>query len=226
MTLLLSMLPLYLVGNLHCAGMCGPLVLMIGQHRFRYFYLVGRLLSFTLAGAIAGEAGAVVDFVLKQYQIPAIACFFFGFAILAIGFMSLLGISYPGYKWLANKTKPFNQSLSLLILQDKPFATFLFGFFTLVLPCGQTLIVFSACALSGDLWVGLINGFVFALLTSPSLVLAMHAHHFFFKFKHHYKLLLGLSALLIGTLSICRGFAEIDLIPHLILNQRLHIILY
>ena len=57
MTLLLTMLPLYLFGNVHCLGMCGPLVMLIGQHHFRYFYFVGRTLSFTLAGGLAGAAG-------------------------------------------------------------------------------------------------------------------------------------------------------------------------
>ncbi len=220
------MLPLYLFGNLHCAGMCGPLVMMIGHHDYRYFYFLGRLLSFTLAGTIAGEAGAVLNAFLKQYQIPAVACFVFGGVIIGIGILSLLNRPYPGYRWLADKTRPLNKSLSLLMLRDKPLPAFLFGFFTVALPCGQTLIVFSACALSGDLWVGMLNGFVFALLTSPSLFLAMQAHHFFFRLKHYYRFLLGLSALLIGGLSVCRGLADLDLIPHLIISQTLHIVLY
>ena len=34
MTLFLAMLPIYLFGNIHCFGMCGPLAMMIGHHRF------------------------------------------------------------------------------------------------------------------------------------------------------------------------------------------------
>ena len=198
MTLLLTMLPLYIFGNLHCLGMCGPLVMMIGKHRFRYFYFAGRLFSFTLAGLLAGEAGAVLQVILKQYHIPILTSFLFGTVILLAALFSLLGWQYPGYHLLARRLAGVNQSLSLLMLRDQPWPSFLFGFFTIALPCGQTLIVFSACALSGDLWVGLINGFVFALLTTPSLFMAMHAHRLFFNLKKHYNMIIGILGLMVG----------------------------
>lgn len=218
MALLFAMLPIYLFGNLHCIGMCGPLVMMIGQHRYRYFYFLGRLMSFTLAGMIAGEAGAVLALFLKQYHVSALASFFFGSVIFAVGIYSLLGRHYPGHQWLAKRLAPFNHNLSLLMLRDQPWPSFLFGFFTVALPCGQTLVVFSACALAGSLWVGFVNGFAFALLTSPALLLAMNAQSLLHRAKRHYNVIMGVCSLLIGALALCRGFAEIDLIPHLILN--------
>jgi len=44
---------------------------MIGRHKFRNFYFLGRLFSFTLAGTLAGELGSVLNVVLKQYHIQA-----------------------------------------------------------------------------------------------------------------------------------------------------------
>lgn len=218
MSLLLAMLPIYLFGNLHCLGMCGPLVMMIGQHRYRYFYFLGRTLSFTLAGAVAGAIGAVAHVFFKQYHLAEAISFFFGGVLLMLGFSTLAGWHYPGYQWLAKRLAVINQNLSLLMLRDKAWPAFLFGFFTLALPCGQTLIVFSACALSGDMWVGFINGLAFALLTSPSLVLAMQAHTFLFRAKKYYQTVIGLSAILVGFLAILRGLAEMDIISHWILN--------
>ena len=61
MSLLITMLPLYLLGNLHCIGMCGPLVMLLGQQRCRAFYFLGRTLSFTLAGLLAGALGSVLQ---------------------------------------------------------------------------------------------------------------------------------------------------------------------
>ncbi len=230
MTLLLTMLPLYLFGNLHCMGMCGPLVMMIGHHRYRYLYFLGRTLSFTLAGLIAGEAGAVLTIVLKKYHLSALVSLLFGAIILVIGFFSLMRWRFPGNSFLAKRLASVNHTLSLLLLRDLPWPTFLFGFFTLALPCGQTLIVFSACALYGDPFAGLLNGLAFALLTSPALVAAMHAHRLFQRFKNHYDTLLGLSALVIGALAICRGLAELDIMPHLILNPQAsphyHLVIY
>jgi hypothetical protein len=230
MTLMLTMLPIYVFGNLHCLGMCGPLVMMIGKHQYRYFYFFGRILSFTLAGMLAGEVGAVLQVVLGQYHLSAAVSLLFGLIIFFIGLLTIKGWQYPGYHFLAKRLAKVNHSLSLLMLKDQPFPAFLFGFFTIALPCGQTLIVFSACALSGDVWVGLLNGFVFALLTTPSLVLAMHAHKLFFNWKKHYNTIVGIFGLIVGVLAILRGLAEFSLISHWVLNpfsdSAYHIVIY
>jgi len=219
MTLLLTMLPLYLFGNLHCLGMCGPLVMMIGTHQFRYYYFFGRILSFTIAGTLAGGFGAVIQVFLEYYQIPAAMSFLFGGLILMIGICTLLHWQYPAQNRIAQLLKPFQHTLSTLMLRDLPLPAFLFGFFTLALPCGQTLIVFSACALSGDLFTGMVNGFVFALLTTPSLWIAMHATLLFQRLKKHYNTFIGIGGIIIGGLAICRGLAQIEVIPHLVLNS-------
>ena len=218
MSTLLAMLPLYLLGNFHCIGMCGPLVMMIGHHRYRWFYYLGRTLSFTLAGGLAGGLGAVLDLFLRQYHLGAVVSFIFGTALILIGLSYLIGIKLPSFK--------FGSNLSLLMLKDQALPTFLFGFFTVFLPCGQTLVVFSACALSGSAAVGLLNGFAFALLTTPSLFIAMHAHSLFSGAKQYYNQVLGVFSLLIGLFAICRGFADLGVIPHLVLSQEWHIVIF
>lgn len=215
MTLLIAMLPFYLLGNLHCLGMCGPLAMMLGAHRFRFFYFAGRLFSFTVAGALAGEAGAVLNVFLNYYHLSAGASLLFGALIFGTGFLGLLGRSFPGQSAIAKLMARANGSLSLLILRDQPLATFLFGFLTIALPCGQSLVVFSACALSGSLLIGLLNGFAFALLTSPALFFAMHAHALLGSAKRYYQSATNLIALAVGIIALCRGFAELDLLPHI-----------
>ncbi len=214
----MAMLPIYLFGNLHCLGMCGPLVMMLGQHRYRYFYFLGRTLSFSLAGMVAGAVGAVADTFFKRYHLTEVTSFLFGGILLLLGVFTLAGWSYPGYAWFSRRLAKASQGLSLLMLRDQAFPTFLFGFFTLALPCGQTLIVFSACALSGDAYVGLLNGLAFALLTSPSLFFAMQAHALLRQAKKYYQSVIGLSALLVGAIAILRGLAEMGWISHWILN--------
>lgn len=230
MTLFFTLLPVYIFGNMHCLGMCGPLVMMIGQHRHRFYYFFGRLLSFSLAGMLAGEAGAVLQLILKNFHIAEGMSFIFGSLIFMIGLSTLFGWTLIPLKWLSPSLSSINKNLSTLMLQDSRSSTFLFGFFTVALPCGQTLLVFSACALTGSGWIGLFNGFALALLTSPSLYFAMHMHHMFSKFKKHHNKVIGFSSLIIGVLAICRGFAEIDMIPHLILNPEspthYHIVIY
>lgn len=225
MSLLFTLFPLYLLGNLHCIGMCGPLAMLLGTHRYRNFYFLGRLASFTLAGAAAGEAGAVLGLFLNRYAISSGASFLFGVVMLLVGAYSLGGKTYPGYFWLSKKMKKTNQKLSLFLLKDRAWPAFLFGFFTLSLPCGQTILVFSACALAGDLWTGTLNGFAFASLTTPSLWLAMRACRWLQKSKKYYTTLLGIFSLFIGILAILRGLADRGAIPHLSFSSY-HLILY
>lgn len=226
MTLFWTMLPIYILGNLHCLGMCGPLALMLGQHRYRYFYFFGRLCSFTLAGLLAGGIGAILALTLHKFHVSIISSFLFGGLFLAVGLASLVRCPYPGYQKIASWLKPFNDRLSILMLRDEPWAAFLFGFFTIALPCGQTLIVFSACALSGSPLAGIWNGCAFALLTSPSLLLAMHAHSLLKQAKRHYQTILGICSLAVGGLTICRGLADAEMIPHWILSQAYHVVVF
>lgn len=225
MQLLISMLPFYLMGNFHCLGMCGPLVMIIGQHRYRYWYFLGRLLSYGLAGAAAGGAGALINVILKEYQLGALTSFIFGGMILVIGISGFLGWKVPAMPKNVLGIS-FQKKISTLLLKDKPEASFLFGFLTVSLPCGQTMVVFSACALSGDLGVGLLNGLAFALLTSPSLFISMSAYKLMGSWRQQANQSLHLLAILVGILAICRGLAEFEYIPHLVLSQKYHVVIF
>lgn len=224
MSLLISMLPLYLLGNLHCMGMCGPLAMMLGKNRYRYYYFFGRIMSFSAAGWIAGQAGAVLNLFFAQYHISFMASLLFGIVFVGSGLMLLTKVPVPPV--LTRQFATINQSLTVLMLKDEAWPTFLFGFFTIALPCGQTLLVFSACALAGDGAVGLLNGFVFALLTTPSLWLAMHARNLFAFAKQYYNTLIGGAAILVGLLSIARAAAEMGWIAHFVLSEQYHIVIY
>lgn len=219
MTLFLSLLPLYLFGNLHCIGMCGPLVMLLGQHHYRFFYFFGRLLSFSLAGFIAGGLGSILHLVLKKYYLAELMSFFCGILIINWGVRQLFGWKKNVSSYNENSiSSHFHRWISRLMLQDKGWSTFLFGFMTIVLPCGQTLVVFSACALTGSAWIGLANGFAFALLTSPSLIVAMHALRIFKNSKRYDRFIIGCCSVLVGTIACCRGMAELGWISHWILN--------
>ncbi|MBB64216.1 MAG: hypothetical protein CMO81_04060 [Waddliaceae bacterium] len=226
MKLLLTMLPIYLVGNLHCIGMCGPLAMLLSRHTHRNWYFIGRLFSFSLAGLIAGGIGWLFVATLKQGYVTAALSIGFGALIFLLGLSQLFHTILPINRWLSKKSARVTQSLTLLISRDHPWATFLFGLFTIALPCGQTLIVYSACALSASAWEGFINGFAFALLTSPALILAMNANKLLRRFHQYQSEIMGSLACLVGMLSILRGFADLEWIPHLVLSSEWHFVIY
>lgn len=222
MTLLLSMLPIYLLGNLHCIGMCGPLVMMIGKHNYRQWYFIGRLIAFTVAATFAALLGSVVNIFLHTYNLSSLLAILFGLTFISYGILKLLNLRIP----LPASSLNLSRLITPLILKDSPQSTFLFGLSTVLLPCGQTLLVFSACALSGDILTGTLNGAAFALLTTPSLWFAMHAHKLLSFGKKHYNTLIALAALIAGSIALCRGLADLNLIPHLILSENYHIVVF
>lgn len=230
MSLFFSLLPIYVFGNLHCMGMCGPLVLMLGRHRYRYYYFFGRGLSFTLAGGAAGGLGAVLHAVLKEFHVATLTSFLFGSAIIVYGILILFKINMIQRIPKNGLLHKIQVHLTTLMLRDRPLAVFLFGFFTLLLPCGQSIIVYSALALESNVWLGFFNGFIFALFTTPSLFLAMKAQALFKNLKFNSHLIFGYCALCVGGLAILRGCAEAGFIPHLVLNRWLpsefHLVLY
>lgn len=211
MTLTLSLLPLFVTGNLHCLGMCGPLVHTLSLHRFKYYYLLGRLCSYTLAGGLSGALGFLASF--GGFASLSIAI---GFFLIILAFNQI----YPlHFKWPA-------PNFIRLIMRDTPLSVFSFGALTLFLPCGQTLIVFAALALSGSFWIGAINGFLFALLTSPSLVLAMKIKRWMPQSHKIAKAIAFATSFAIGLISVLRGLADLGYVKHLTLSESFHIVLF
>jgi uncharacterized protein len=90
------------------------------------------------------------------------------------------------------------------------------------------LMVFSAIALYGDPLLGLINGFLFAALTSPSLIFAMHAAGWIKPKGTWARYLLPLAALPPAAMAFLRGFAEMGAIEHLsiVLPFQIHLVLF
>jgi len=222
MSFLISMLPIYLAGNLHCLGMCGPLVMAISTHPYRVLYFFGRALSFSLLGLISATFGMGLATMLKATGVSAGLSFAMGVMLLVSSVLSF----FPMPRLVGVRLARGSASLSMLLLKNRPSSTFYFGFFTPLLPCGQTLLVYSAIALYGDPLVGLINGFLFALLTSPSLVFAMRAAHMIK--RGHAVYVLPLAVIVPASMAFLRGFAELGLIEHASINLALgmHFVLY
>ena len=114
-----ALLPLYIFGNVHCFGMCGPLVMLIGTHRYRQFYFFGRILSFTLAGFVAGALGAVLHSFLKLYHLAEMISLSLGLLIILIGFNILFDWNLFRFVMKLKFLKSANHLLSNLLLKEK-----------------------------------------------------------------------------------------------------------
>lgn len=206
------LVPLFLLGNIHCLGMCGPIAMMLGKSPFRHFYLVGRATGFALAGLVAGAFGVVITATLQPYHLSALLSLFVG-AILIISTM------IPLFNRVAKWLEPLNQKMTVLLLKDKWWPTFLFGFATIILPCGQSLLVYSLAALTLDPLEGLSTTLLFALLTTPSLLFAFEMRRWLNSLYVRINYLLTSLTVTIGLLTCLRGLAEFGTIPHYILFE-------
>lgn len=215
MAFILSLIPLYLIGNFHCLGMCGPLVMWLSKHPFRNAYFLGRLFSFTLVGICAGELGFILTYFFKEWKISFILSLLFGLIFIFFGLSRF--IKLPSYqpKFLASQMRLFSNKIAPLVMKEKFLPIFIFGTATIVLPCGQSLMVFSLSALTESPLMGGINAAVFALLTTPSLWFAMQASSPFKLLKKYYQNIMGSFTIMIGILSLLRAFASEEMIPHL-----------
>lgn len=214
MSLLVAMFPIYVMGNFHCIGMCGPIAMLLGQSPFRGFYLLGRLVSFTLAGFIAGGFGEVLAIALTAYHIGGLLSILIGLIMILSGLYVFQSFKWPFLYKIERSIAPFREHLNALLFTKEPWPLFLVGFFTIALPCGQTLLVYSACALSGSAAIGMLNGFAFGLLTTPSLYLAMRGSGILARIKRYYKPIVGGLSICIGIIALLRGLADMELIPH------------
>jgi uncharacterized protein len=225
-----SLLPIYIFGNLHCASMCGPLVMLLAKHPHRRWYFVGRLFSFTAAGMLSAEMGVVLFSFLTHYHISAAFSLFFGTWIITMGACLLFKMRLPGSAWLAKRSFKLASLLGKLMTRNAFYAVFLFGASTLLLPCGQTVIVFSLIAVNCTPLSGLLHGFLFALFTSPSLIAAMRTSQFFCKQQSGYHLWMGAAVVFVGSLAFLRGIADLGMIKHFILNpsfpSQYHLVFY
>jgi sulfite exporter TauE/SafE len=161
-----------LASSLHCAGMCGPIAtsLMFGfgpnQTRALFAAQAGRVLIYTLGGAIAGAAGGAA---LAGLHHPAAFLAMRAAAALSLGWIgfSLLGLA-PSLAFVDRLTVPLTRALAGLRAPGALAAGMVWGF----LPCGMVYGALFYAGLSGGALAGAAVMAGFGLGTLPSVTAA------------------------------------------------------
>lgn len=204
MNLLFALLPYYILSNVHCLGMCGPIAVTMEQGGFGAWYLVGRLLGFSFFCALFALLGEILSFT------------FGGWLSIVVGLV-LLFLKVP-------KIPPL--WLKKWVDQENAWPFFFVGFCTPLLPCGQSLIVFSAAALTGDILAGIANGFAFAFITSLSLLLAMKGSNVLKRSSKGLDRVMRWFVMGVGVLAILRGLADLGWVEHFSPWPEIHLVLW
>lgn len=160
-----------LLGSLHCAAMCGPLMLALpvppgGPARFlagRIVYQLGRIATYCLLGVGAGLVGRSV-FVAGFQQGLSIAL---GLAVLAGFFLSKkVALSAPVVRFVAKLKLAMSAQL-----QRRSFRSLgLLGLLNGLLPCGLVYVAVAGAVSRGGLPDGILYMAVFGLGTLPTML--------------------------------------------------------
>jgi uncharacterized protein len=160
-----------LLGSLHCAAMCGPLLLALpvpagGAGRFvagRIIYQLGRVLTYALLGILAGVLGKSVFLAGLQRSLSVAL----GVAVLAGFFLSKkIAVSAPAVRLVAALKNLFAAQL-----QRRDFLSlWLLGMLNGLLPCGLVYAALANAATAKNISVAVAQMAVFGLGTLPMML--------------------------------------------------------
>lgn len=146
------------LGSVHCGAMCGGIAVGVAsgfprQHALRSAWTLnlGRIASYTLAGAIVGGLGAGL---LGLFRLPGlqIALRMTVGAVLIVAALRVLlpgrlsALSQPGH-WLWDRLQPLRRRV---LPADTPLKQWLLGMLWGWIPCGLSATMLSAAWLSVD----------------------------------------------------------------------------
>lgn len=194
--------------SFHCISMCGGIILTgsigIDKNKTKnvkamLLYNVGRIISYTGIGAIAGGFGGFIS----------LTGFFKGALPIVAGIlMIVMGLNFLGVFKKIKIGFSFKKILDNKILKNKSNNMFIIGLMTGLFPCGPMQVIQFYSLATASVVKGALAMFIFAIGTLPVLFLFGVLSNFFnVKFT---KIALKASSILIiimGLLMISRGLA-------------------
>ena len=198
-----------LVGSLHCAAMCGPLLLALpvppgGASRFvagRLVYQLGRMTTYCLLGAGAGLLGRTI--LIAGFQ---------RWLSIALGLAILVG-------WLFSKRAALSAPVVRLVgwlksamsaqLRQRGFRSLaLLGMLNGLLPCGLVYVALAGALARGGLLASVVGMALFGLGTVPMMLgIGLSGRMFSLAFRLKLRRAIPVGVCLVAGLLILRGLA-------------------
>jgi len=178
-----------LLGSTHCVGMCGPLAMWasgLGDGvprgsvlRLMTLYHLGRLMTYLIAGAIAGGLGSLVEIGGSALGVQLLAARIVGGAMIFIGVFKLLSFAgiNPWHGGAASTGDLRPSLLTRMVAAARPTINRLAlpvratvaGLLTTLLPCGWLYLFALVAAGTGDIAAGATVMGAFWIGTVPAL---------------------------------------------------------
>ncbi|WP_341225921.1 sulfite exporter TauE/SafE family protein [uncultured Arcticibacterium sp.] len=173
--MLWSALVMGFFGSLHCAGMCGPLTLLLPNDKKKYatfllgrtLYNIGRVLTYALLGLLIGFIGQNTTFFISK-----------GVLSVWLGLIILIGLLVSGNfiqnKYLYNKLSSFTSKLKSGFRKSFEANYFtgqlVFGTINGLLPCGLVYAALAGAFIQLDALSGAAFMALFGLGTVPMML--------------------------------------------------------
>jgi len=154
-------------GSLHCAGMCGPLVLVVGAKKKTHLalYHLFRLFGYVMLGVLLG----LISFQIEGWVGRKIAAWF----TIAFAVLILFSAFFPAHeiKFLAPLTDQLRKLQAKVMVFPVRYRAVGMGFLTVFLPCGLLYTAFLLALSTHSAWLGGLSMMTFAIASSPVLIL-------------------------------------------------------
>lgn len=161
------------IGSPHCMSMCGPIVMTFSSsRRAMMMYQLGRMVSYTTAGAILGAFGDSVLDVGQTTWLASLSLLVIAGLLMINGYQTMTGrslhfplpkkmIGISAFVWRHLKIQKMPRSLG----------GFVAGFFTVMIPCGHLYSFFVGAITTGSAGRGAVFMFAFWMGSAPLLSL-------------------------------------------------------
>ena len=162
-----------LFGSLHCLVMCGPLVMSIPFQGGMWFSLLqkiiyqgGRVLTYTLLGAVAGSIGSLFNLVGWQQALSLVT----GALLVGVAVSHFMRSQWQPLNGFYNRIfSPLVRRLGKLL--SKPYGSLFAGFLHGLIPCGMVYVAIAGSLNAGTAVQGAEFMLYFGLGTTPMLLL-------------------------------------------------------
>ena len=198
-----------LFGSIHCAVMCGPLLIALQadsrvswlQTLNKVLYQFGRILTYTLVGAVLGIFGNVAVMQGWQQTFSIIT----GIFLIIIGLIYCLGSkSTKVAQWQTKMIQPFAKMMGKWLY--RPGGSFIAGILNGLLPCGMVYMAIASSINADGVLASAQFMLLFGLGTLPLMLIFSLATSFSKQiFKLKFAKILPVLFLVMGVWFILRG---------------------
>ncbi|AEV98302.1 hypothetical protein A4D02_22895 [Niastella koreensis] len=166
-------LVLGLISSLHCIGMCGPLMLALPVRHLEkwkqvmtiFLYNTGRVITYTLIGALLGLAGRRIYLAGFQRWFTIVL----GVVMLGLAFNYFYKQASVQPKWMQAVHIRIQQLMLRFIRSNNPGGYFLLGMANGLLPCGMVYLAIAGAVTANSVINSMLFMFLFGVGTIPAM---------------------------------------------------------